>query len=171
MVLHTQFAGTRSRQPTRHDVGNRLPLAPNVPLSCADVRYNSVKLRTYLNPYCHTRTIGCTPANGNTKSNRSHGGSDGRISPAPSVLIREAGARAIICLEGNNRNRNSYRGWGYRGSQNTSQNSRAIGAAGRGRVEGEEASQNAHTTNLIALSFLTVAIGYVWAAYALLLAP
>src|SRR5690348_2122657 len=98
MVLHTEIAGTRSRQPTRHTMGNGLPTTPNVPLSCADVRYYSVNLRTYRKPDCHTRTIGCTPANGNAKSNRSHGGSNGRISTAPSVLIREAGARAIICL-------------------------------------------------------------------------
>ena len=170
MVLHTEIAGTRSRQPTHHDMGNGLPFTPNVPLSCADVRYYSVNLRTYRKPDCHTRTIGCTLADAN-KSNRSHGGSSGRISPAPQVLLREVGARAIICLEGNNRNRNSYRGWGYRGSQNTGQNSRSISAACSGGVEGEEASLAASQTNIIALSFLTVAVGYVLAAYALWLLP
>lgn len=171
MVLHTEIAGTRSRQPTHHDVGNGLPFTPNVPLSCAYPRYYSVKLRTCQFLDCHTRLLGSTLADAN-KSNRSHGGEpNGRIPPAPSVLVREAGARAVICLEGNNRNRNSYRVWGYRGCQSAGQNSRNFGKACSSRVEGEEASLAASQTNLIALSFLTVAVGYVWAAYALWVVP
>ena len=44
MVFHTGDARVRSRQPTRHDVGNGIPLPPNVPLSCADVRNSRVKV-------------------------------------------------------------------------------------------------------------------------------
>ena len=168
MVLHTEIAGTRSSQPTHHDMGNGLPTTPNVPLSCADVRHNSVNLRTCQKPICHIDLFGYTPAD---KSNRSHGGgSSGRTPTAPQVLIREAGARAVICLEGNNINRDGFRGWRYRRRQSTSQNSRAIGASSGFGFEGEKASQSTQT-NLIALSFLTVAIGYVWAAYALWLVP
>ena len=167
MVFHTGDAGVGSRQPTRHDVGNRLPLTPNVPLSCADMRHTVVNLCLSRIPYFQARLLRSTLPNGSTKSNRSHGGpADGRTTPAPSVLVREAGARANFCHAGTIGSSHSNRSWGHRGSQGACGSSRTVGEASCFRTEEAEATENAHTTNLIALSFLTVAVGYAWAAAA-----
>lgn len=57
MVFHTGDARVRSRQPTRHSMGNGIPLPPNVPLSCADVRHSRVKVWTQHN-LCIARNVG-----------------------------------------------------------------------------------------------------------------
>jgi len=135
MICHTDTHSNERRQPTPTAVGNGLPHTPNVPLSCTDRRYYSVNLRLFSRRDLNGSPFGSTPANGNTKSNRSHGGSSGRIPTAPQVLLRAAGARTTICFEGNSSNRNSNRFWGRRGSQNTGEDCRSIGASCAGRVE------------------------------------
>ena len=135
MICHTENAKSGSGQLTHKRVSNGLPHTPNVPLSCADRRYWDVKLRLFPIRDLNGRPFGSTPANGNNKSNLSHGGSSGRISPAPQVLLRATGARTTICFEGNSSNRISNRFWGRRGSQNTGEDCRSIGASCAGRIE------------------------------------
>ena len=171
MVFHTGDARVRSRQPTRHDVGNGIPLPPNVPLSCADVRHTNVNLDQSQKADWPTLLIVGTSSDSN-KSNRSHGGgSSGRTTPAPQVLLRASGARVNTCYTSTIDRSSGNRGWRYRGCQNTGESGRRTGEARCFGTEAREIPENAQTTNLIALSFLTVAVGYTWAAAALWMLP
>jgi hypothetical protein len=140
MICHTENAKSGSGQLTHKRVSNGLPHTPNVPLSCADMRHTSVNLRKGQALCLNFNATPDTVASVNTKSNRSHGGSSGRISPAPQVLLREAGARITVCTPSYYCHRNGNRGWRLGSGQDTRTNSRGIGASSSNGAENAEAA-------------------------------
>jgi len=172
MVLHREIAGSGSRQPTPTAVGNGLPHTPNVPLSCTDVRYYSVNLRPRQSSCLNILAGNGTLADGNTKSKRSHGGlSCGGISTAPQVLLRATGARITVRTPSYYCHRNGNRVWRLGSGQDTGKNCRGISSPRSNRAENTEATIAAQQAKILALSALTFAAAYVWAAYALVMLP
>ena len=166
MICHTENAKSGSGQLTHKRVSNGLPHTPNVPLSCTDVRYYSVNLRPRQSSCLNILAGSSMLANGNTKSNRSPGGSSGRISPAPQVLLRSTGARITVCTPSYYCHRNGNRVWRLGSGQDTGKNCRGISSPRSNRAENTETTIAAQQAKILALSALTFAAAYVWLAYA-----
>ena len=167
MICHTENAKSDGGQLTHKRVSNGLPHTPNVPLSCADVRYYSVNLRPRQSSCLNILAGNSTLADDNIKSNLSHGGpSCGGIPTASQVLLRATGARITVRTPSYYCHRNGNRGWRLGSGQDTGKDCRIISSPRSNRTENTEATIAAQQAKILALSALTFAAAYVWLAYA-----